>query len=50
MVCMPEVCYQGAYAGTSPSVGLNIFLPHKRAGNLYQNNSLHFRHFFRARA
>ncbi|MGH8478508.1 MAG: TIGR00730 family Rossman fold protein [Gammaproteobacteria bacterium] len=41
-----EAANKGAYAGTSPSVGLNILLPNERAGNPYQNISLHFRHFF----
>jgi uncharacterized protein (TIGR00730 family) len=41
-----EAANKGAYAGASPSVGLNIRLPHERSGNPYQNISLHFRHFF----
>ncbi len=41
-----EAANKGAFAGSSPSVGLNILLPHERAGNPYQNISLHFRHFF----
>ncbi len=40
-----EAANKGAYAGPSPSVGLNILLPHER-GNPYQDISLHFRHFF----
>lgn len=36
----------GAFAGASPSVGLNIELPHEQSGNPHQNISLKFRHFF----
>ena len=36
----------GAFEGRSPSVGLNIQLPHEQHGNPYQNVSLTFRHFF----
>jgi len=36
----------GAYEGASPSVGLNIELPHEQTGNPHQNISLKFRHFF----
>jgi uncharacterized protein (TIGR00730 family) len=41
-----EAANRGAYAGKSPSVGLNIELPHEQLGNPYQNLSLRFRHFF----
>ena len=41
-----EAVNKGAYAGESPSIGLNIFLPHEQAENNYQDISLHFRHFF----
>lgn len=37
---------KGAFAGCSPSVGLNIMLPHEQVGNPYQDISLNFRHFF----
>ncbi len=37
---------KGAFAGSSPSVGLNITLPHEQIGNPYQDISLNFRHFF----
>lgn len=41
-----EAANKGAYAGDSPSVGLNIELPFEQHGNPYQNISLTFRHFF----
>jgi len=41
-----EAANKGAYAGKSPSVGLNIQLPHEQAGNGYQDIGLTFRHFF----
>ncbi len=41
-----EAANKGAYAGKSPSVGLNIQLPHEQAGNAYQDIRLSFRHFF----
>jgi hypothetical protein len=41
-----EAANKGAYAGPSPSIGLNIMLPHEQRANEYQNISLHFRHFF----
>lgn len=37
---------KGAYAGKSPSVGLNIQLPCEERRNGYQDISLSFRHFF----
>jgi uncharacterized protein (TIGR00730 family) len=41
-----EAGNRGAYAGKSPSVGLNIMLPHEQGGNGFQDISLMFRHFF----
>jgi uncharacterized protein (TIGR00730 family) len=41
-----EAANRGAFDGPSPSVGLNIELPHEQTGNPYQNISLRFRHFF----
>lgn len=41
-----EAANKGAHAGKSPSVGLNIELPHEKSGNVWQDISLRFRHFF----
>ncbi|WP_148714229.1 LOG family protein [Chitinolyticbacter meiyuanensis] len=41
-----EAANRGAYYGKSPSVGLNIQLPHEQSGNPYQDVSQTFRHFF----
>ena len=41
-----EAANKGASAGKSPSVGLNIALPHEQAPNDYQDISLKFQHFF----
>ncbi len=41
-----EAANKGAYAGLSPSVGLNIVLPHEEQGNRYQDLSVQFQHFF----
>jgi hypothetical protein len=41
-----EAANRGAFAGRSPSVGLNIELPFEQHGNAYQDISLRFRHFF----
>lgn len=41
-----EAANRGAYGGRSPSVGLNIKLPHEQVANNYQDISLDFEHFF----
>lgn len=41
-----EAANKGAFAGRSPSVGLNIRLPHEQSGNPYQDITLTFQHFF----
>jgi uncharacterized protein (TIGR00730 family) len=41
-----EAANKGAFAGKSPSVGLNIRLPHEQHANPYQNITLTFQHFF----
>ena len=41
-----EAANRGAYEGRSPSIGLNIQLPHEQSANPYQDISLNFRHFF----
>ncbi|MFO7593185.1 MAG: TIGR00730 family Rossman fold protein [Pseudomonadota bacterium] len=41
-----EAANKGAFKGKSPSIGLNIQLPHEQAGNAYQDIRLTFRHFF----
>ena len=41
-----EAANKGAFDGKSPSVGLNIQLPHEQSGNGFQNISVTFRHFF----
>ncbi len=41
-----EAANKGAFAGRSPSIGLNIMLPHEQSGNPYQDIGLNFRHFF----
>jgi uncharacterized protein (TIGR00730 family) len=41
-----EAANKGAFDGASPSVGLNIELPHEQHGNPWQDISLSFRHFF----
>ncbi|MCE1241219.1 MAG: TIGR00730 family Rossman fold protein [Azonexaceae bacterium] len=41
-----EAANKGAFFGKSPSVGLNIQLPHEQQSNPYQDISQTFRHFF----
>jgi uncharacterized protein (TIGR00730 family) len=41
-----EAANKGAYFGKSPSVGLNIQLPHEQSANVYQDISQTFQHFF----
>ena len=41
-----EAANKGAFYGKSPSVGLNIQLPHEQSSNNYQNISRTFQHFF----
>ena len=41
-----EAANKGAFAGKSPSIGVNIQLPNEQAGNGYQDISISFRHFF----
>ncbi|MBT9567631.1 MAG: TIGR00730 family Rossman fold protein [Thiobacillus sp.] len=41
-----EAANKGAYFGKSPSIGLNIQLPHEQTGNPYQDISQTFKHFF----
>ncbi len=41
-----EAASKGAYVGKSPSVGLNIHLPHEQIPNEFQDIGLTFQHFF----
>ena len=41
-----EAANKGAFHGKSPSIGLNIELPHEQSSNEYQNISQNFQHFF----
>ena len=41
-----EAANKGAFAGKSPSIGLNIELPHEQTSNPHQDISQNFKHFF----
>src|SRR5947199_2096731 len=41
-----QAANEGAHAGRSPAIGLNIYLPHEKGGNPYQDVSINFRYFF----
>ncbi|PSB92292.1 TIGR00730 family Rossman fold protein [Candidatus Pandoraea novymonadis] len=41
-----EAANKGAHGSGSPSIGLNIELPHEQKKNQYQDISLRFQHFF----
>jgi len=41
-----EAANRGAHGGPSPSVGLNIQLPHEQSANAYQDIAYTFEHFF----
>ena len=41
-----EAANKGAQEGESPSIGVNIQLPHEQRSNGYQDISVYFRHFF----
>jgi uncharacterized protein (TIGR00730 family) len=41
-----EAANKGAFPGKSPSIGLNIELPHEQSKNSYQDVSQNFKHFF----
>ncbi|MEO8717105.1 MAG: TIGR00730 family Rossman fold protein [Burkholderiales bacterium] len=41
-----EASNKGAFAGPSPSIGLNIDLPREQQANRYQDISMRFKHFF----
>ena len=41
-----EAANKGAFEGKSPSVGLNIQLPHEQSANAFQDVSHTFQHFF----
>lgn len=41
-----EAANKGAFPGLSPSIGLNIELPHEQTRNPYQDISQNFKHFF----
>ena len=41
-----EAANKGAFFGKSPSIGLNIVLPHEQTANPYQDISQTFHHFF----
>ena len=41
-----QAANEGAYAGASPAIGLNIMLPFEQSGNEHQDVSVDFRYFF----
>jgi uncharacterized protein (TIGR00730 family) len=41
-----EAANEGAHAGRSPAVGLNIYLPKEQGGNAYQDININFQYFF----
>ncbi len=41
-----QAANEGAYAGKSLSIGLNIQLPHEQSGNPYQDMGISFKYFF----
>ncbi len=41
-----DAANKGAFNGPSPSIGLNIHLPHEQDTNGYQDISMSFKHFF----
>jgi len=41
-----EAANKGCHAGPSPSVGLNIELPHEQGANAFQDVTVTFQHFF----
>lgn len=41
-----EAANKGAFAGKSPSIGLNIELPFEQKGNAFQDIDINFQHFF----
>jgi uncharacterized protein (TIGR00730 family) len=41
-----EAANEGAHAGRSPAIGLNIYLPHEQGRNDFQDISLNFQYFF----
>ncbi|MEO8507824.1 MAG: TIGR00730 family Rossman fold protein [Betaproteobacteria bacterium] len=41
-----QAANEGACAGASPAIGLNIMLPFEQSGNEYQDVSIDFRYFF----
>ena len=41
-----QAANEGARAGRSPAIGLNIYLPHEKGGNAFQDISINFRYFF----
>ena len=44
-----EAANKGAFEGKSPSIGLNIQLPHEQISNPHQDISLSFKHFSHAK-